>query len=237
MTKFEGFFTVAASLLVGAGIYQAYARYNLRQNFNIQREFHRWLYLRSEWLGNTRWLSVQVLKNPMDMWVYQDILYETKPDVIVEAGTAYGGSASYFASIFDLLGKGRVITIDILDLPSRPKHPRITYLLGSSTSAETLRKVRDGIRPGERVMVVLDSDHHAEHVKRELEEYSPLVCGGCYLVVEDTDINGNPVLPDYGPGPNEAVHDFLGSHKDFVQDFSREYLGVTYFPGGWLKRK
>ncbi len=237
MTKFEGFLTIVASLLVGAGGYQAYARHDIQRNFDIQREFHRWLYSRSEWAGNTRWLGVRALKNPMDMWVYQDILYETKPDVLVEAGTAFGGSAYYFASMFDLLGKGRVVTIDILPEPSRPKHPRITYLLGSSTSEETLRQVRDGIRPGERVMVVLDSDHHAEHVRRELEDYSPLVCQGCYLVVEDTNINGNPVLPDYGPGPNEAVHDFLKSHKDFAQDFSREYLGVTYFPGGWLKRK
>lgn len=150
---------------------------------------------------------------------------------------AYGGSAYYFASLFDLLGKGRVVTIDILPIPSRPQHSRITYLLGSSTFEETLRQVRDGIHPGERVMVVLDSDHHADHVKREMEDYSPLVCSGCYLVVEDTDINGNPVLPGSGPGPNEAVHEFLGTHKDFVQDFSREYLGVTYFPGGWLKRK
>lgn len=236
MTKFEGFLTVAASLLVGAGLYQGYDNH-LRRKLDIQREFNRWIYDRSEWAGKTRWLGVEALKNPMDMWVYQDILYETKPDVLVEAGTAYGGSAYYFASLFDLLGKGRIVTIDILPIPSRPKHPRIAYLLGSSTSDEILKQVRDGIHPGERVMVVLDSDHHKDHVRRELEDYSPLVCQGCYLVVEDTNINGNPVLPDYGPGPKEAVHDFLGTHKEFVQDFSREYLGVTYFPGGWLKRK
>jgi len=230
MTKFEGLFAIVASLLVGAGIHQAYA------NHNMQRDFQRWLYYRADWQQKTHWLGVRAEKNPMDMWAYQDILYETKPDVIIEAGTASGGSAYYFASIFDLLGKGRIITIDILAMP-RPKHPRITYLLGSSTSGEILRQVRDSIHPGERVMVVLDSDHHAQHVRRELEDYSPLVCEGCYLVVEDTNINGNPVLPEYGPGPNEAVHDFLASHKDFVQDFSREYLGVTYFPGGWLKRK
>jgi cephalosporin hydroxylase len=231
MTRFEGFFAVVVALFAGIGIHQAYAKHN------IQRDFHRWLYDRNDWLGKTRWLGVATEKNPMDMWVYQDIVYETKPDVLIEAGTAFGGSAYYFASMFDLLGKGRVITIDIVENASRPKHPRITYLLGSSTSDDILRQVREGIHPGERVMVVLDSDHSAEHVKRELEDYSPLVSQGCYLVVEDTNINGNPVRPDFGPGPNEAVHDFLGSHKNFAPDFSREYFGVTYFPGGWLRKQ
>jgi len=86
MTKFEGSFAVVVSLLVGAGIHQAYA------NQNKQRDFSRWLYERSDWMGKICWLGVPTQKKPMNMWVYQDILYETKPDVLVEAGTADGGA-------------------------------------------------------------------------------------------------------------------------------------------------
>jgi len=84
--------------------------------------------------------------------------------------------------------------------------------------------------------VSLDSDHHKENVLNELKLYSGLVTPGNYLVVEDTDINGHPVLPSFGPGPMEAVEEFLKSNSDFIQDRSREKFGVTQFPGGWLKK-
>ena len=86
-------------------------------------------------------------KTPQDLWIYQEIMYETRPDVLVEAGTADGGSAYYFATIFDGLRHGRVITIDIKDKPNRPKHDRITYLLGSSTSNEIITKLKTLIAP------------------------------------------------------------------------------------------
>ena len=85
-------------------------------------------------------------------------------------------------------------------------------------------------------MVVLDSDHSQAHVARELELYSPLVTPGCYLVVEDTDVNGHPVNFSHGPGPMEALNEFLPAHPEFVADSSREKFMVTFFPRGWLKR-
>jgi cephalosporin hydroxylase len=85
-------------------------------------------------------------------------------------------------------------------------------------------------------MVSLDSDHHKDHVLKELKLYGPLVTPGNYLVVEDTDINGHPVMPRWGPGPMEAVEEFMKNNSDFIQDRSREKFGVTLFPGGWLKR-
>lgn len=186
--------------------------------------------------NNTRWLGVETQQCPLDMWVYQEMLTEVKPDVMIEAGTYQGGSALYFASVFDLLQHGRVITIDIEDFPGRPKHSRITYLLGSSTSDEILAKVRSLIQPGERVMVILDSDHHKPHVSNELKLYSPLVSTGSYLIVQDTHFNGHPILPRFGPGPMEAVQEFLRTSSAFQPDRTREKFGMTFNPGGFLKR-
>jgi cephalosporin hydroxylase len=135
----------------------------------------------------------------------------------------------------DLLNHGRVITIDITDR-GRPPHPRITYLRGFSTSPDIVATVKNAITPSERVMVVLDSDHSAENVRKELRTYGPLVTVGAYLVVEDTNINGHPVLTGYGPGPAEALEDFLKTDSGFVRDPSRERFLLTFNPGGFLKK-
>jgi cephalosporin hydroxylase len=184
----------------------------------------------------TTWLGVQLQKYPTDLFIYQEIIFKTKPDVLIEAGTLKGGSAYYFASLFDLLGNGRVITMDIVDRPEKPKHPRIEYLLISSISDEAIRRIKSEIKSGDRVMVSLDSNHAADHVFKELQLYSPMVTKGCYLVVEDTDINGHPVYPSYGPGPMEAVKRFLANNGDFVADRSKEKFMLTVSPGGYLLR-
>ena len=199
--------------------------------------FHRLYYdQQKESWGNTYWLGVSLEKCPFDLHIYQEILYETKPDVLIECGTDKGGSAYYFASIFDLLGHGRLLTIDMKDFRQSPPHPRVVYFLGDSVSAEMVDKIKGSIRPGETVMVSLDSDHHMDHVLKELKIYSAFVTLGNYLVVEDTNINGHPVLPDFGPGPAEAVDAFLARNSDFQRDRTREKFGLTFFPGGYLKR-
>jgi cephalosporin hydroxylase len=201
--------------------------------------FHRLYYDEAEKGGtwkNTHWLGIPAHKCPLDLWVYQEIMHEVGPDVIVETGTYQGGSALYLASLCDVLGRGRVISIDIEAQPDLPKHDRITYLIGSSTSEGILEEVGAGIEPGAKVMVVLDSDHSAEHVAAELRSYSPLVTVGSYLVVEDTNVNGNPILPGFGPGPGEAVEEFLRDNDDYEVDRSREKFFMTFNPGGYLKR-
>ncbi len=200
----------------------------------IADQFHQQYYDSGVWM-NTTWLGVPVQKLPLDLWIYQEIMNELKPDLIIECGTADGGSAYYLASLCDLVRNGRIISIDILAKP-RPQHPRITYLTGSSVSAEIQTAVRNAIKPGERVMVILDSDHSLEHVLNELRAYAPLVTSGSYLIVEDTNINGHPVLPQFGPGPMEALQQFLAENKDFQVDLSREKFFVTFFPNGFLKK-
>lgn len=105
---------------------------------------------------------------PFDLWVYQEILWALRPDVIVETGTAHGGSALYFASLLELIGKGRVITLDVSASPKRPRHARIEYVTGSSVASDVVGYVRSVIKPGDTVMVVLDSDHRTAHVLDEL---------------------------------------------------------------------
>ena len=200
--------------------------------------FHRLYYDShdSTW-AKTFWRGVPVLKCPLDLWVYQEILAETRPDLIVETGTFGGGSAYYLAGVCDLLGHGEIVTIDVDPQRGLPEHGRITYVTGSSVDDEIVADVRRRAGRAERVMVILDSDHSRDHVLRELELYGPLVTPGCYLVVEDTNVNGHPVLPDHGPGPMEAVTAFLATSDDFEIDRSREKLLLTFNPSGYLRRR
>jgi cephalosporin hydroxylase/glycosyltransferase involved in cell wall biosynthesis len=182
------------------------------------------------------WLGTLAQKCPLDLWTYQEILVETRPDLIIETGTCEGGSALFLASICDLIGCGRVITIDIVDIPGRPQHPRISYLLGSSVDPAVVARVRNEAAGCHRVMVILDSDHRRDHVLAELHAYADLVTPGCYLVVEDSVVNGHPYLPDFGPGPWEAVEAFVNVRTDFVADRDRERFLMTLNPGGYLRR-
>jgi cephalosporin hydroxylase len=197
------------------------------------RSFHELYYHKSRLV--TSWLGVRILKCPLDLWMFQDILHRTEPDLIIETGTARGGSAYFMACMCDLLGKGRIVTVDVRDV-ERPSHPRITYLHGSSVDPAILDQVRSTIEPGERVMVALDSDHSEEHVYAELQEYPQLVTKGNYLIVEDTNVNGHPVWPDHGPGPMEALQRFLAETDDFEVDRSCEKFLLTLNPSGYLRR-
>lgn len=185
---------------------------------------------------NTYWMGTPVLKVPLDLWIYQEILFSLKPDLLIETGTYNGGSAFFFASIFELIGKGRVLTIDIEDRPNRPQHPRITYLRGSSTAPDILDTVRRDIQPQDKVLVTLDGDHTGPHVLDELRIYSKLVSVGSYLIVDDTNLNGYPISRWFGPGPMEACREFLRETSDFQVDESREKFYLTYSPHGYLKR-
>jgi cephalosporin hydroxylase len=187
--------------------------------------------------GNTFWLGHRVLKCPLDLWMYQELLYEVRPDLIIETGTYLGGSALFLASMCDLLEHGAIVTIDSDRHQQRPQHPRITYLVGSSTSKRMLRQVRRQATGKSRVMVILDSGHSRDHVLAELHAYAPLVTPGSYLVVEDTNLNGHPVDSHHGPGPAEAVAAFLGGQDAFVRDPSREKFLLTFNPGGYLRQQ
>jgi len=203
----------------------------------IVRPFHRLFYESGTrtW-SSTRWLGTPAQKCPFDLWVYQELLYELRPEVIVECGTADGGSAHFLASICDLLGSGEIVTIDIRQLAGRPVHDRVTYLTGSSIAPEIVDNVRERVEGRSSVLVLLDSNHERDHVLAEMRLYGPLVTPGSYLVVEDSNVNGNPVLPEFGPGPGEAIDAFLAETDEFEIDESREKYFLTFNPRGYLRK-
>ena len=194
-------------------------------------EFHKLFYA----LQVTSWLGVKLQKNVLDLWIYQQIIFETKPDLIIECGTWHGGSALYLACICDMIGKGQVISIDQEWFPDRPMHNRLHYWQGDALGRAILTKAEFSARNHASVMVILDDDHHKDHVLRELRAYADFVTPGCYLIMEDSNINGNPVYPEFGPGPAEALAEFLPDPR-FVVDKSREAFMVTSNPGGFLLR-
>jgi cephalosporin hydroxylase len=226
-------------------------RFDSASENRVTRRFSE-IYFHSHVLGksweSTSWMGVPVYKCPTDLWTYQELIYEVTPDVIVETGTSLGGSAFYLASLCDLVDKGKVVSVEIENegqsvararkKPSRvrPIHPRITYLRGSSTSPMIVQRVKDLSRSGKRVLVILDSDHGKAHVLEELRAYAPLVSLGSYVIVEDSNVNGHPVLPEFGPGPMEAIEEFLSENQNFKIDRSRENHLLTFNPRGYLRR-
>ena len=195
---------------------------------------HDVLYESDAWT-EARWLGAQALKNPLDLWVYQEILVETRPELVIETGTYRGGSALYFASLCDLLGGGEVVSIDIEPVrDDYPSHSRITFLGGRSSTDPALVAEVSERAAGRRALVILDSDHSQSHVARELAAYAQLVPVGCYLIVEDSNIGR--IREDLMPGPLEAIEAFLASTDEFEIDREREKFLITFNPSGYLRR-
>jgi len=203
----------------------------------VVEQFHRLYYHSSKqtW-QNTEFLGTKVWKNPMDLWLYQELIHEHRPDWIIEAGTKFGGSAYYFARLFDLVGHGQVVTIDVEEQPGRPEHPRITYLDGSSTDPAIAKSV-DALVGDGKPLIVLDSSHNRDHVLDELRLWSSRVPLGWHIVVEDTHAGGHPVTTNHRRGgPWAAVERFLAEDDRFVVDESMHKFFFTFNPRGYLKR-
>lgn len=199
---------------------------------------------------NFTWLGRPVIQYPQDLFAMQEILWEVKPELIIETGVAHGGSLVFYSSILELIGgQGRVLGIDIdirthnrAALECHPMFKRIDLLQGSSVDESIAGKVRDMARGKRSVLVALDSNHTHDHVLRELQLYAPLVTRGSYLVVFDTVADDMP--PDLlggrpwgkGNSPKTAVHEFLKTTDRFVIDkeFENKLL-LTVAPDGYLK--
>jgi cephalosporin hydroxylase len=188
-------------------------------------------FARVTWLGNPIW------QNVLDLWVIQETLSEIKPELLIECGTNRGGSSLFYAHLFDLLGHGSVLTIDVEKLHDL-SHPRVTCLLGRSTATEVLTEVRARVaRVQGPVMVILDSDHSQANVACELECYAPLVTPGSYCLVQDGVIDTLAFFKHARPGPLPAIDEFLRHTTEFELDRERcERFLVTHHPRGWLRR-
>lgn len=180
------------------------------------------------------WKGIDVAKTPEDMWLYQEAIWNLKPELIVEFGTSLGGTALFYADILDLIGSSmaQVITVDIKETPNLPEHKRLTCLGGeSSLSGEVEEFIRNAaVECSGPIMVIEDSDHTAAHVRAELDKYSDIVTPGSYFVVEDLS------WPELDTDVRKAMNGFLFDHPDFQVDATKDKYLVTLAPGGWLKR-
>lgn len=201
------------------------------------------------------WMGRPIIQLPEDMIRLQEVIWDLKPDVLIETGVAHGGSLIFYASLFEAMGKGRVVGIDIEIRPhnraaieEHPMHKRIQLLEGSSTAPDIVSEVTKMVQPGETVLVVLDSNHTKEHVLEELRAYGPLVTVGSYIVATDgvmQQVKGGPRTGDDWDwnNPKAAAHAFVAEDNRFVIEeptfpFNEGEVTqrVTYWPDAFIKR-
>lgn len=207
------------------------------------RDFHRLYYERgvhahygSGLHAQTYYHGIETHKCPLDLWIFQEILHTVRPQLVIELGTYLGGTTLFLAHQLELLNGGQVVSVDCRVL-ERPQHHRIRYVCGETQSPQVREQVAaEAQATAGAVLVIHDADHRYEPCLADLEVYGPLVTPGSYLIVEDSNVNGHPVLCDWGPGPYEAIDHFLVEHPQFERDPSREKFMLTYNPGGYLRR-
>lgn len=212
--------------------------YRRRLAPTVRSLFFRELISKTGNFGSVQWLGHPIWQNVLDLWTIQETIAEVRPGLLIECGTNRGGSALFYAHLFDLMGTGEVVTVDIARLHDL-SHPRVTYLFGSSISGEVVEEVRKKAASHTGpVMVILDSDHSRDHVRKELECYAPLVTPGSYCLVQDGVIDTLSPFRAGRPGPLPAIEDFLKSNDAFELDIERcERFLITHHPKGWLRRK
>jgi len=194
------------------------------------------------------WLGIPIIQLPEDIILMQELIFKVQPDVIIETGVAHGGSLIFYSSLMEILGKGKVIGIDIEirkhnrdAIESHPMSKRIELIEGSSTDPKIVKEAKNRIPPGAKVLVCLDSNHTRAHVAEELKIYHEIVTPGSYLVVFDT------IMPDLvglqgsdenwdKDNPMEAVKDFLRTNNNFEIDTEFNKLFVSHCPNGFLRR-
>jgi cephalosporin hydroxylase len=201
---------------------------------------------------NFTWMGRPIIAFPQDMIAMQEIIWDVKPDLIIETGIAHGGSIVFYASMLELIGKGGLvlgIDIDIRKhnralIEEHPMFKRIQMIEGSSVEKETIEQVTNIASKKNKILVCLDSNHSHKHVLKELQLYAPFVTVGSYCVVFDTVVEDMPTDFNYGdrpwgPGnnPKTAVWEFLKSHTEFeIEKSIPNKLLITVAPDGYLKR-
>lgn len=224
---------------------------SLREDADVQALSRIWVREISphKYAYNFSWMGRPIIQFPQDMMAMQEIIWSIKPDLVIEAGVAHGGSIIYYASLLELVGHGEVVGIDIEirshnreAIEAHPMAKRIRLVQGSSIDPSVIEQVHAMAR-GKRVLVVLDSNHTHAHVLAELRAYAPLVCIDGYCVVMDTIVDYMPaaLFPDrpWGPGdnPKTAVMQYLAESDAFVVDHDIDAkLLISVAPSGYLRR-
>jgi cephalosporin hydroxylase len=217
------------------------------------------IWLRSGWdvkhIYSFTWLGRPIIQLPEDMLRIQEVIYRIKPDVIIETGIAHGGSSVFYASLCKAIGRGRVISIDIeirphnrIAIEEHELFGYVTLVEGNSIDEQIVNRVKKMVKPGERVFVVLDSNHSKQHVLGELNAYSNLVSVDSYIVACDgimESLVGAPrTKEDWSwNNPKAAAEEFARTHDNFVIEepkfpFNEGLITerVTYWPNAFLRR-
>ncbi len=207
---------------------------------------------KAQYSYNFSWMGRPIIQYPQDMMAMQEIIWDLKPDLIIETGIAHGGSLIYYASILELIGKGEIVGIDIdirehnrNEIEKHPMFKRITMIQGSSIDPAIVAEVETHTKGKQTILIALDSNHTNEHVLAELKMYSPFVSLNSYLVVYDTIVEKLPA--DYMPGhkrpwgigdnPMTALNTFIEENPQFEIDKSiNNKLLISVAPDGYLKR-
>jgi cephalosporin hydroxylase len=171
------------------------------------------------------WRGVRALKYPTDLMLYGEMIFDNKPDFIIETGMRYGGSVLFYADMCRLANKGKVISIENDEQWESPKHTRLDVIYGDSVAEDVIKQVADKVE-GKSVMIILDSSHHPDHVYKELCAYTSMLQIGDYIIVEDLDALEAHV----------SVVKFLDKHQNFRRDKSAEKYGIHCAAGGFIKR-
>lgn len=210
---------------------------------SVAEDYHHWYYNTGVW-RQTRWMGISTLKSPMDMWNYQEILWDLKPALVIEFGTYHGGSALFFAMVIRQMSqKFCVLSVDVDHSPVGSlveRDPDIMLLESLSTAPAVAHAIADlKQRFSGPVFTILDSDHSKQNVLGEMKFLRPYISPGDYMIVEDSNVNGHPVLPMWGDGPHEAIETYFKEFpSDYVQDSRRAFkFGFTFAPNGFLIRQ
>jgi len=192
------------------------------------KNFHDLYYSSKIWAyGGTKYKGINIEKLPLDLWIYQEIIYDLKPDLIVELGSFQGGSATWLGDICETFGHGHVITFEITNSVIAPPHPRVDFIKTNCLIGVAVHKVKEAIaKYGSNVLVIDDASHEKDDVLKALEIYGPFVSKGSYFIVEDTNV----------PVTRDAVEEFLPSHPEFEIDKNCHKFFVTFNPNGYLKK-
>jgi cephalosporin hydroxylase len=217
---------------------------NAAHEFNIESN-------KAQYSYNFSWMGRPIIQYPQDMMAMQEIIWEIKPDLIIETGIAHGGSLIYYASILELIGHGEVLGIDIdirehnkMEIEKHPMFKRISMIQGSSIDTAIVNEAKKHAIGKEKILVCLDSNHTHDHVLSELEMYAPFVSVDSYIVVFDTIVEDLPegYFSQARPwgisnNPKTAVASFLKKNSNFVIDYAIDNkLLISVAPGGYLKR-
>jgi cephalosporin hydroxylase len=201
----------------------------------LAAEFTDALWRSLAWRDST-WLGHEIETLPTDLIAYQEILTRVRPEWVVDIRTGNGARALFLASVCELLGRGRVVSVDSKPRDDRPQHPRITYVTGEPMDDDTVREVHDIVGASPNAVLLLGARGTRQRILKELQAYEALVPLGSYVVIEDTIVNGHPVWPTFGAGPAEAIKTVINTRGDLAPDPTLQRYGVTFNPNGFLKR-